>query len=132
MIESWMINLFLGLVTFAAAWGYTKSRVQSLVDENKTQFEQIEALQEFKNKNQPVIDHLSKVEEAYGKKIDMLGKEVVELKTKLANVPTMEQVRSEFVTKEMFKQMEKHIDEKFGDQKIMLGKILDKLEDSSV
>jgi hypothetical protein len=40
----------------------------------------------------------------------------------------MKEVRDEFVSKEMFHQMQKHIDEKFDKLEMGLAKILDKLE----
>lgn len=61
-------------------------------------------------------------------KIDKLNSEVAEHKVRLANAPTMEQARMEFVSKEMFKQMEKHIDEKFDRVELGIASILDKLK----
>ena len=39
----------------------------------------------------------------------------------------MKEVRDDFVSKEMFRQMEKHIDEKFGKLELGITKILDRL-----
>ncbi len=61
-------------------------------------------------------------------KIDEINQELATHKVRLGNAPSMEQVRVEFVSKEMFKQMEKHIDDKFDRLEAGLTKILDKLE----
>ena len=41
----------------------------------------------------------------------------------------MKEVRDEFVTKELFLQMQKHMDERFDNIGTTLSKILDKLEE---
>jgi len=61
-------------------------------------------------------------------KLDGINETITEHKTRLGNAPSMEQVRAEFVSKEMFKQMEKHIDEKFDKVENGIDKILSKLE----
>ena len=61
------------------------------------------------------------------KKLDTLSEKIAEHKIQLANAPTMEMVRTEFVSKEMFKQMEKHMDEKFTKLENGIEKILEKL-----
>ena len=63
-------------------------------------------------------------------KLDAINEVITEHKTRISNAPTMEQVRVEFVSKEMFKQMEKHIDEKFDKLENGIEKILNKLERS--
>lgn len=130
-----MINVFIAILGIAGAWGIFKNQIKTLFTRSDKQDIRSDkqdirliSLEKFKNEKTPLLNHLSKVEEAYGKKIDIQAKELVELKTKLANVPTMEEVRNEFVSKEMFKQMEKHMDEKFSKLEYGINKILDKLE----
>ena len=74
---------------------------------------ELNELQKFKNETTPAIEHYSRIEIAYGKKIDYLTQEITKLNQQLTQSPTMKEVRDEFVTKEMYKQLEKHIDEKF-------------------
>jgi len=131
MVESWMVSIGFALVTLVAGYAVMRSNVSKGMLATAKQDEKIEVLEKFMNEKKPLLDHLSRVEEAFGKKIDIHSREIVELKTKLANVPTMEEVRNEFVSKEMFKQMEKHIDEKFDKVENGLDKILSKLDKST-
>lgn len=131
MVEGWMVSVFFGVVTIVSGYAVHRNTVAKQGEKIEKQDKKIEELEKFKNEKTPLLMHLSKVEEAYGKKIDFLAKENVELKTKIANVPTMEEVRNEFVSKEMYYQMQKHIDEKFQDQNRLLGKILNKIEEAA-
>ena len=101
-IESWMISLvisFIGLVAMMAVGKY------------KTE------------QNQKEIETEKQAREVIGRKLDKATEEMAEYKVRLHNAPSMEDVRREFVSKEMFKQMEKHIDGQFE----TLGKSLEKL-----
>ncbi len=80
------------------------------------------------DENKTDIESERKARQALGGKVDELKDEVTTHKVKLANAPSMEQVRSEFVSKEMFKQMEKHMDGKFETLENGIDKILAKLE----
>ena len=124
MIEGWMISLFIAVVTLVSSYAVMKANVakssktiDTLVDENKI-------LKEFMNSKLPLLNHLSKKENFTDGKIESMGKEIVELRTQLAQVPTMKDVRKEFVSKEIFLQMEKHMDEKFDGLQVMLMKVL--------
>lgn len=128
MIEGWMIEIGFALIVLVAGYAVLRSNVTKSMQADAKQDLKIEALEKFMNEKKPLLDHLSRVEEAFGKKIDFQAKELVELKTKLANVPTMEEVRGEFVSKEMFKQLEKHMDEKFDTVQSGIDKILNKLD----
>lgn len=83
----------------------------------------VSELKEFMNSNKPMLQHFSRIENAYGNKIDEHSGAIVELHQKTSQAPTMNEVRAEFVSKEMFTQMEKHIDEKFNKLDNELDKI---------
>ncbi|PHQ89509.1 MAG: hypothetical protein COB42_06695 [Sulfurimonas sp.] len=128
MIESWMLSLFIAILGVATTWGILKNKIESLLLLTKSHTDLLVELQKFKNENNPLLLHLSKIEEKHGRKIENQAKDLIALQTKLANVPTMEEVRSEFVSKEMFKQMEKHFDENFDRVEEGLNKIFKKIE----
>jgi len=124
MIEGWMISLLIAIITLVASYAVMKSNVaksaktiDTLVNENKV-------LNDFMTSKAPLLNHLSKKENFVDGKIEEMGKEIVEIRTQMAQVPTMKNVRDEFVSKELFRQMEKHMDEKFDGLQVMLMKVL--------
>ena len=113
-----MISLAIGVLTYFSMFVTMK---------NKTDQHGLD-IKEIKEKNER---HKKEDDILHGKmfdKLDELNKEIATHKVFIGNAPTMEQVRNEFVTKEMFKQMEKHIDEKFDKVENGIDKILSKLE----
>lgn len=80
---------------------YLRNENKKLADENLEQWKEINELKEFKNKRTPQIDHFNKIEEAYGKKIDKHGKDLVEVQQQLTQVVTIKEVRDEFVPREV-------------------------------
>ncbi len=113
-IESWMISLAISIVGLIA---------MIAVGKYKTEQNKIE------------LDAEIDARKAISKKLDTVAEIVTEHKVRLHNVPSMEHVRNEFMSKEMFKQFEKHIDDKFdtmGKSLIKLGSnqelILEKLD----
>jgi hypothetical protein len=127
-VEDWMVSLGIALVGLVSTFAVLRNKVNDSEARDKKQDEKIAELNKFMNEKAPFLDHLSRAENAFGQKIDIHSKEIIELKTKMANIPTMNEVRSEFVSKEMFKQMEKHIDEKFDKLENGIDKILSKLD----
>ncbi len=123
-----MLSIAFAIATLIAGYAVMRSNVSKGMDVDKAQDEKIEVLEKFMNEKKPLLTHLSKVEEAYGKKIDCQAKELIELKTKLASVPSMKEVRAEFVSKEVYLQMEKHIDEKFAGLQNGIKQILDEVK----
>jgi len=115
MISS-LISLFVGVVTYV-------SIIVTMKNKGDVNQKDIEKAQEnhdtYKIANE-------KIHSKMFDKIDELNTEIAEHKVRLGNAPNMEQVRAEFVSKEMFKQMEKHIDEKFDKLENGIEKILDK------
>jgi len=117
-MESWMVSVIIGALTYFSMLVTMK---------NKTDQHSLD-IKEIKEKDER---HKKEDDNLHAKlfdKINELNKEVSRHKVIIANSPTMEQVRNEFVTKEMFKQMEKHIDEKFDKVENGVDKILSKLE----
>lgn len=93
-IESWMVSLIISIVGLIAMISVGKYKTET---------------------NERAIENERKAREAIGAKLDKANEELIEHKTKIQNSTTMEDVRKEFVSKEMFRQMEKHIDSKFND-----------------
>jgi len=116
-MEGWMVSVTISIVsfivTFAAAFGVLKYRANESKKKDEDQDEKIDILLKFMNTNTPVLVHFNKVEEAYGKKLDHSLKNITELQQQITQTPTMREVRTEFMSKEIFRQFEKHIDKRF-------------------
>ena len=128
-MESWIVSVAIALVGVVSVFAVMRANVNSLNEENKEQAKKLEQLEKFRNENEPVIAHLSKVEGLMFTKIDLHSELLTALKEQVGQAPSMKEVRDEFVTKELFLQMQKHMDEKFDHLDRGLGKILDKLEE---
>ena len=126
-MESWMISLVIAFIGVISSFAVIKQKVNEGGSKDKEQDHRLKDLEKFMNEKQPLLVHLSKIEHAYGKKLDEHSSAIVAVKEKITQAPTMKEVRDEFVSKEMFKQMEKHIDEKFDRVELGLSKILEKL-----
>ena len=117
-MESWQISLGFGIVTYIALF----VTVRNKTDQHTKEIEKIQtAKKETNKKNEGLVEKIFE-------KLDEINAEVAEHKVRLGTAPNMEQVRAEFVSKEMFKQMQKHIDEKFDRLENGIDKILSKLE----
>ena len=128
-MESWIVSATIALVGVVSVFAVMRANVNSLNEENKEQAKKLEQLEKFKNESAPIINHLSNVEDLVSKKIDNHSNLLTSLREQIGQVPSMREVRDEFVTKELFLQMQKHMDEKFDHLDKGLGKILDKLEE---
>ena len=128
-MESWMVSIAVALVGVVSTFAVLRSNVNRLNETNKEQEKKIEQLERFRNEKSPVIAHLSKVEGLMFAKIDSHSEALTSLKEQVSQAPSMKEVRDEFVTKELFLQMQKHMDEKFDNLDKGLAKILDKLEE---
>ncbi len=128
-MESWMITLGLTLAGLVAGYAVMKNTVSNSVEADIQQDVKISELDKFMNSTLPAIEHYSRIEIAYGRKIDYFDRELIELKTKMSQSPTMKEVREEFVSKEVYLQMEKHIDEKFHGLQSGISDILKELKD---
>ena len=128
-MESWMVSVAVALVGVVSTFAVLRSNVNRLNETNKEQAKKLEEVDEFRNKNAPVIAHLSKVQDLMFAKIDAHSESLTSLKEQVTQAPSMKEVRDEFVTKELFLQMQKHMDEKFDHLDKGLAKILDKLDE---
>lgn len=127
-MESWMVSLVIALVGVVSSFAVIRQKVNEGGNKDQEQDKRLTELEKFMNEKNPMLNHFSKIEEAYGKKLDNHSRDITELQQKITQTPTMTEARNEFVTKEMFKQMEKHIDEKFDKLESGIEKILNKLD----
>jgi len=127
MIESWMISSIIAIIGFISTFAVMRSKVISLEARLKKLDDTVEELKKFMNSYKPVIDHLSKEEDAITKTCEEHSSDIQKLKYQAEKTITMEQVRPEFVTKEMFKQVEKHFDSKFHSMEKKFENGMDKL-----
>lgn len=127
-MEGWMISALIAVITLVAGYAVMRNNVAKGMEADKAQDVKIEAFEKFMNETKPALEHYSRVEIGYGKKIDYFDREVVELKTKLNQSPSMKEVRDEFVSKEVYLQMEKHMDQKFAGLQSGIKEILDEVK----
>ena len=120
-MESWMLSLGIAVAGSIAAFAVTRHLVATHSLKIKAQEQshkdlkenEIRDLVKFKDESSPLLTHLSKAEDALRAKIDSQAEAIVALKEKANNAATMKEVRTEFVSKELFLALEKHIDSRF-------------------
>jgi hypothetical protein len=133
-----MITVGMVAAGVVGTFAILKTKVNDSVERDKEQdkrFEEYQAnqskkisiLEAFMNEKSPLLEHLSKSENAIFSKLDSYGKDIVTLQQKVSQAPTMKEVRDEFVTKERYLQMKEHIDEKFSKLELGLSEILKEL-----
>jgi predicted RND superfamily exporter protein len=123
-----IISLIIAIITAIATYAVMRNNVDRLVKENEKQKADIDNLEKFKNENAQRIEYLMKACDELKLKAQDQSESITSLKEKVAQAPTMKEVRQEFVSKEMFNQMQKHIDEKFQMVQSGIQKILEKLD----
>lgn len=74
------------------------------------------------------VQRMVETSKELSRKIDGHSNSLAEMKEKINQSPTMKEVRDEFVTKEVSRQIQKHIDEKFDQVDKGLVKIFNKLD----
>ncbi len=104
IIESWMVSGSISLAGLIAVLAVSKYKI----DENKSD--------------------IRKVRQILDNKVESLRDTTNAHKVKFTSTPSMEKVRAEFVSKEMFKQMEKYMDGKFKTLENGIDKILFRLD----
>ncbi|MDY0124500.1 hypothetical protein, partial [Sulfurimonas sp.] len=77
------------------------------------QDDRLKQLEKFVDSNAPLLVHFSKAENSVLSKLDSCSSDIIKLQQQINQSPTMKEVRDEFMTKEMFRQVEKHIDTRF-------------------
>lgn len=123
-MPDWTISIGGALATFIATFSVLKQKVnvaEKRDDEQdeafkafKTElYKEIALINKFISETRPAIEHYNRIEVGYGKKLDVHSEAITMLSQQVTQSPTMKEVREEFVTKEMYQQMQKHIDEKF-------------------
>ena len=105
-IQGWEISLVIAIMGVVAMFAVMKSKVNEGGTKDKEQDFRIKELEKFQNEKSPFLDHLSRFENSTLDKLETHSK-------KLSSSSTMKEVRDEFVTKEMFAKVEKHIDTRF-------------------
>ena len=125
-----MVSVVVALVGVVSTFAVLRSNVNRLNETNKEQAKKLEQLDKFRNEISPVVTRLLQVESSLFEKIDSHAESLISLKERVGQVPSMEDVRGVFVPKEMFSQMQRHMDEKFGHVEKALAKILEKMENS--
>ena len=102
-----MISTVIAIVGVVSTFAITKNKVEN---------------------NDKQIQAIFKILKGLGDKVDTHSGSLSEHKAMIKSSMTMTQADSKFVSKELFKQMEKHIDEKFDKLENGIEKILTKLE----
>jgi len=110
MIESWMITLAGAVLTFIVTFVTMKNR------------------QDTQSKKQ---ENTEEIIEKIFKRLDAHGDDIVKLNTKSELAMTAKDVDDKYVSKELFRQFEKHIDKRFDRIEEGQGKILRYIEDTS-
>lgn len=123
-----IISLIIAVIGAIATYAVMRNNVDRLVKENEQFAKRVEELEKFKNETSPQFNQMTKQCEEIQEKQNSQAQTIATLKEQIAQAPTMKEVRQEFVTKEMFKQMEKHIDEKFSLVQHGIDEILKKLD----
>ena len=128
-MESWMVTGVSILCMLVGQFALNKYQIGETKSQVRKLFTLTDGLSEFMNTNTPVLNHFSKIEDIHNKKLENQSSDIVELKTKLNTVPTMKEVKDEFLSKEMFKQFEKHMDSKFEGLQVGQSQILTELRE---
>lgn len=123
-----IISLIIAIVGAVATYAVMRNNVDRLVKENEKLKTDFAELEKFKNETKPQFYAMTKACDEIKDKQAEQAQTIAQLKEQIAQAPTMKEVRQEFVTKEMFKQMEKHIDEKFSLVQHGIDEILKKLD----
>ena len=101
-----LIEIGIALSSVLIAFGYMKGKINT-IDKD---------LEEYNSIKSRIIDE-----------IEDINNKILEIKSLTSKFLTAKEVREEFVSKEMFQQLEKHMDEKFSKLEMGLEKILEKL-----
>lgn len=88
-METWIINLFGGVATLIGTFSVMRY----------------------------VVGELKKSQEAQSERLEKHGDAIVELQTRLNLAMTSKDVDDKYVSKELFRQFEKHIDNRFDEVK---------------
>ena len=101
--SGWIIANLVTIVIFFITVGYYKGKVDNITKDNET---------------------LHYKMEAYHRRLDVHGDDLVRLNTKAELAITAKEVDEKYLSKEMFRQFEKHIDGRFDSMETSLKQIL--------
>ena len=101
--DGWVIANLVTIVIFFITVGYYKEKVDNITKDNEALHSKIDA---------------------YHRRLDTHGDDLVRLKTKAELAITAKEVDEKYLSKEMFRQFEKHIDKRFDSVQDGLTEIL--------
>ena len=101
--DGWVIANLVTIVIFFITVGYYKGKVDSITKDNET---------------------LHAKMDSYHRRLDTHGDDLVRLNTKAELAMTAKEVDEKYVSKELFRQFEKHIDSRFDGVEAGLKQIL--------
>ena len=101
--SGWIIANLVTIVIFFITVGYYKGKVDSITNDNKTLHSRLDANR---------------------KRLDIHGDDLIRLNTKAELAITAKEVDEKYLSKEMFRQFEKHIDGRFDSVETSLKQIL--------
>lgn len=90
--SGWVISNLIIIVIFFITVGYYKSKVDTILKDNETLHNKLDA---------------------YHRRLDIHGDDLVRLNTKSELAITAKEVDEKYLSKEMFRQFEKHLDKRF-------------------
>ena len=106
-MESWMISLSVGVITYISLFVTMKNKVDN---------------------HQRELDEQHRTTQSLFKRLDTHGDDIVKLNTQAELSMTQKEVDNKYVSKELFREYEKHIDKRFDRVEDGMGKILNYLE----
>lgn len=110
----WIVTNLVTIVVFFIIVGYYKNKVDTLTEDNKN------IKKEVTTYNLGINQKL----DAYHRRLDTHGDDLVRLNTKAELAITAKEVDEKYLSKEMFRQFEKHIDGRFDGVETSLQQIL--------
>ena len=101
--SGWIVANLVTIVIFFITVGYYKGKVDAITKDNESLHNKLDA---------------------YHKRLDVHGDDLVRLNTKAELAITAKEVDEKYLSKEMFRQFEKHIDNRFDIIQTGIDKIL--------
>lgn len=101
--SGWIVANLVTIVMFFITVGYYKGKVDTITKDNESLHNKLDA---------------------YHKRLDIHGDDLVRLNTKAELAITAKEVDEKYLSKEMFRQFEKHIDNRFDVIQTGIDKIL--------
>lgn len=122
MVEGLSVSAIIGIITYISIFVTTKNKT----DQNHKDIESLKA-QHQKDVLTIKTAHIEETKEVY-KRLEKHGDDIVHLNTLSRLAITAKDVDDKYVSKEYFKQFEKHMDKRFDTIENGQGKILSFIE----